>query len=103
MPPGQCRSRRHYSAPEPPTAMYADSADPHRNQCHTCLKTFSRISSLRAHLLVHSGDRPFVCPWPDCDKSFNVKSNMIRHYKIHTRATAAAASSSTAPHQSRGD
>lgn len=54
-----------------------------RKQCPVCGKICSRPSTLKTHYLIHSGDTPFKCTWEGCNKAFNVKSNMIRHFKAH--------------------
>ncbi|KAL3232180.1 hypothetical protein RNJ44_04096 [Nakaseomyces bracarensis] len=51
--------------------------------CHVCHKKFKRPSSLKTHMNIHTGDRPYPCPYKECTKSFNAKSNMLRHYKLH--------------------
>lgn len=56
-----------------------------RKQCPICAKVCSRPSTLKTHYLIHTGDTPFNCTWPSCKKSFNVKSNMLRHVKSHAR------------------
>ncbi|CAL9728133.1 hypothetical protein MOUN0_C03004 [Monosporozyma unispora] len=56
-----------------------------RKQCPVCGKICSRPSTLKTHYLIHSGDTPFKCTWKGCTKSFNVKSNMLRHLKSHKR------------------
>lgn len=56
-----------------------------RKQCPVCDKICSRPSTLKTHYLIHTGDTPFKCPWKSCKKSFNVKSNMLRHYKSHQK------------------
>ncbi|CCF56497.1 hypothetical protein KAFR_0B01990 [Kazachstania africana CBS 2517] len=56
-----------------------------RKQCPVCGKICSRPSTLKTHYLIHTGDTPFKCTWEDCSKSFNVKSNMLRHLKSHER------------------
>lgn len=53
--------------------------------CKQCGKQFTRPSALATHSLVHSGDKPFACPWGGCSKKFNVKSNLMRHLKLHQK------------------
>jgi len=54
--------------------------------CNFCGKTFTRPSSLRIHTYSHTGERPYVCNWPNCGRSFSVQSNLKRHAKTHTLA-----------------
>lgn len=54
-------------------------------KCPVCGKVCSRPSTLKTHYLIHTGDTPYKCQWMNCTKSFNVKSNMLRHLKIHER------------------
>ncbi|KAI8641666.1 hypothetical protein BD408DRAFT_313876, partial [Parasitella parasitica] len=55
-----------------------------RYKCKKCFKDFSRPSSLRIHVLSHTGEKPHVCPRPDCGRRFSVQSNMRRHLKVHS-------------------
>lgn len=54
-----------------------------RYVCASCGKCFNRPSSLATHNNTHTGDKPFTCPFENCDKQFNARSNMTRHYKLH--------------------
>ncbi|ELW64760.1 Zinc finger protein 579 [Tupaia chinensis] len=54
---------------------------PKRHQCSICLKAFARPWSLSRHLLVHSTDRPFVCP--DCGLAFRLASYLPHHRRVH--------------------
>lgn len=53
--------------------------------CPKCKKEFKRPSGLRTHMVIHYGRNPFFCKWPNCSKKFNVKSNLLRHYRSHNR------------------
>ncbi|KAH8115573.1 hypothetical protein DFH11DRAFT_1725808 [Phellopilus nigrolimitatus] len=61
-----------------------------RHSCSQCGKRFNRPSSLKIHLNTHTGAKPFACPHPGCGRSFNVSSNMRRHYRNHARRSAPA-------------
>ncbi|EPB89842.1 hypothetical protein HMPREF1544_03364 [Mucor circinelloides 1006PhL] len=75
----QPQDRRHaLPFPSPNKIISAN-----RYKCNECFKTFSRPSSLRIHILSHTGEKPHVCPQPDCGRRFSVQSNMRRHLKVH--------------------
>lgn len=53
--------------------------------CPLCHKIFNRPSGLKTHMHIHTGEKPYKCDWAGCGKYFSVRSNMIRHNKIHKR------------------
>lgn len=61
------------------------SAVKQRKQCNICGKICSRPSTLKTHYLIHTGDTPFKCTFKGCRKAFNVKSNMLRHLRWHSK------------------
>ncbi|OSD04148.1 hypothetical protein PYCCODRAFT_1364894 [Trametes coccinea BRFM310] len=50
-----------------------------RHHCCMCHKTFDRPSTLKKHLLVHTGEKAFACE--DCGRRFSVVSSLHRHAK----------------------
>ncbi|KAJ2814408.1 hypothetical protein GGI24_006401 [Coemansia furcata] len=49
-----------------------------------CDKTFARRGNVNAHMLTHTGERPFQCD--ACDKCFSRNHDLTRHRKGHIGA-----------------
>jgi len=59
---------------------------PKQHICHipSCGKVYGKTSHLKAHLLFHAGQRPFVCNWRNCNRSFTRSDELQRHLRTHT-------------------
>ncbi|GBP34237.1 Ras-responsive element-binding protein 1 [Eumeta japonica] len=62
---------------QPPKKKSAYSLAPNRVSCQYCNRKFPWSSSLRRHVLTHTGQKPFKCP--HCPLLFTTKSNCDRH------------------------
>ena len=51
-------------------------------QCDHCKRSFSSSSSLKCHVLIHSGEKPHTCD--HCDYSSSCASTLKRHLMIHS-------------------
>lgn len=47
-----------------------------------CLKVFSSLSKFYSHLRIHTKEKPYVCSYPGCRKSFNQRGNLNQHVSL---------------------
>ena len=53
--------------------------------CEFCNKKFGRISTLKAHIRTHTGEKKYKCKIEGCQKWFAEKGNMEIHYTRHLK------------------
>lgn len=68
----------------------------------TVLQPFSDSSSLARHRRIHSGKRPYKCPYADCQKTFTRRTTLTRHQNHHTGTVEEAAAATAAALATRG-
>lgn len=78
-------------------------SNPHApsGSCLQSSQPFSDSSSLARHRRIHSGKRPYKCPFADCQKTFTRRTTLTRHQNHHTGTVEEAAAATAAVLASR--
>ncbi|OCH93291.1 hypothetical protein OBBRIDRAFT_771959 [Obba rivulosa] len=87
----RCEMHLHHDSPgmsPSPQNVRRGSENEKKYVCAWCTKRFDRPSSLTIHIKTHTGEKPYMCPYPDCGRKFNVSSNMRRHYRNHSSSVS---------------
>ncbi|KZT62076.1 hypothetical protein CALCODRAFT_446734 [Calocera cornea HHB12733] len=61
----------------------ADATIKKKYVCDICDKAFSTSGHLTRHSKVHTGDKPFICPYPRCEKKCSRDDNLVQHFQVH--------------------
>ncbi|KAK0046186.1 transcription factor E4F1 [Biomphalaria pfeifferi] len=52
--------------------------------CNICQRCFKEAGTLKAHQVVHSDERNFICKFDNCPYGFKTKGGLVRHERRHT-------------------
>eukprot|EP00826_Nyctotherus_ovalis_P057370 TRINITY_DN7839_c0_g1_i13.p1 TRINITY_DN7839_c0_g1~~TRINITY_DN7839_c0_g1_i13.p1 ORF type:complete len:143 (+),score=7.91 TRINITY_DN7839_c0_g1_i13:264-692(+) len=53
------------------------------HSCMYCYKSFFLAQYLREHIHIHTGERPYVCRYPNCGRTFRQSGKYSLHKKMH--------------------
>ncbi|KAH8178299.1 zinc finger, c2H2 type domain-containing protein [Sarocladium implicatum] len=60
------------------------TARPFQCDWQSCDRSFNRKSDLQRHYRIHTNERPYTCSTPGCGKSFIQRSALTVHIRTHT-------------------
>ncbi|KAK8138315.1 hypothetical protein PG984_001695 [Apiospora sp. TS-2023a] len=75
-----------FSGASPPARKFPSDYKTIKCTWPNCTKSFNRPARLTAHMRSHNNERPFACPYEDCDKDYIEEKHLKQHIKgTHTK------------------
>jgi hypothetical protein len=69
-----------------PTVNGEDKERPFVCPFDDCAKSFIRQEHLTRHIRTHTGEKPYACSFPGCGRRFARSDELARHGKVHVKA-----------------
>ena len=56
---------------------------PSQLKCESCGHTSTNLTNYKNHMRTHTGEKPYVCQFPNCARAFATQGNMTDHSRRH--------------------
>ena len=74
--------------------VYFTGEKPFKCEFPGCDRRFANSSDRKKHSFVHRTDKPYSCKYKGCDKTYTHPSSLRKHMKIHDNPTSSISNSS---------